>query len=244
MYWFCHISKWICHRFTCVLHPEPSSLLPPHIIPLGCPSAPAPSIQYCASNLDWQLVSYMIIIHWNMWFLFYISQYFLSRYYFSTYLSVSIFYFHDSEKWAVSVGGYSSSLGSLMWLQSARSFTWTWNVQDNFTYMLGTSAKNDWELRGSLFLSYNYGSILVLLYKNKQKENLPELLGAGPRTCPPLLRSHSIGHSKSQGQLESRGGETVLNARWKIINYTTQPPFWSSPKTVVEDKNIAELYSE
>ena len=24
------------------------------------PSAPAPSIQYCASNLDWQLVSYMI----------------------------------------------------------------------------------------------------------------------------------------------------------------------------------------
>ena len=30
MYWFCHISKWICHRYTCVLHPEPSSLLPPH----------------------------------------------------------------------------------------------------------------------------------------------------------------------------------------------------------------------
>ena len=29
-------------------------------IPLGRPSAPAPSIQYRASNLDWQLVSYMI----------------------------------------------------------------------------------------------------------------------------------------------------------------------------------------
>ena len=29
-------------------------------IPLGRPSAPAPSIQYHASNLDWQLVSYMI----------------------------------------------------------------------------------------------------------------------------------------------------------------------------------------
>ena len=28
MYWFCHISKWICHRYTCVPHPEPSSLLP------------------------------------------------------------------------------------------------------------------------------------------------------------------------------------------------------------------------
>ena len=40
--------------------PEPSSLFPPHTIPLGHPSAPAPSIQYCASNLDWRLVSYMI----------------------------------------------------------------------------------------------------------------------------------------------------------------------------------------
>ena len=31
-----------------------------HFIPLGRPSAPAPSIQYRASNLDWQLFSYMI----------------------------------------------------------------------------------------------------------------------------------------------------------------------------------------
>ena len=61
MYWFCHISKWIHHRFTCLPHPDPCSLLPPHTIPLGRPSAPAPSIQYCASNLDWQLVSYMIL---------------------------------------------------------------------------------------------------------------------------------------------------------------------------------------
>ena len=58
--WFCHISTWIHHGYTRVPHPEPSSLLPPHTIPLGRPSAPAPSIQYCASNLDWQLVSYMI----------------------------------------------------------------------------------------------------------------------------------------------------------------------------------------
>ena len=34
---------------------------PPHTIPLGHPSAPTPSIQYRASNLDWQLVSYMIL---------------------------------------------------------------------------------------------------------------------------------------------------------------------------------------
>ena len=61
MYWFCHISKWICHRYTCVPHSEPFSLLPPHTIPLGHPSAPARSIQYRASNLDWWHVSYMIL---------------------------------------------------------------------------------------------------------------------------------------------------------------------------------------
>ena len=44
-----------------VPHPEPSSLLPPHTITLGRPSAPASSIQYRASNLDWQLISYMIL---------------------------------------------------------------------------------------------------------------------------------------------------------------------------------------
>ena len=36
-------------------------VLPPHTIPLGCPSAPAPSIQYRASNLDWWLVPCMIL---------------------------------------------------------------------------------------------------------------------------------------------------------------------------------------
>ena len=35
LYWFCHISKWIRHRYTCVPHPEPSSLFPPHTIPQG-----------------------------------------------------------------------------------------------------------------------------------------------------------------------------------------------------------------
>ena len=61
LYWFCHISKSIRHRYTCVPHPEPPSLLPPHTIPLGRPSAPAPSIQYRASNLDWRLISYMLL---------------------------------------------------------------------------------------------------------------------------------------------------------------------------------------
>ena len=61
LYWFCHISTWVHHRYTRVPHPEPSSHLPPRTIPLGHPSAPAPSIQYRASNLDWWLVSYMIL---------------------------------------------------------------------------------------------------------------------------------------------------------------------------------------
>ena len=61
LYWFCHTSTWIHHRYTRVPHPEPSTLLPPHTIPLGRPSAPVLSNQYHASNLDWQFVSYMIL---------------------------------------------------------------------------------------------------------------------------------------------------------------------------------------
>ena len=60
MYWFCHISTWICHGCTCVPNPKPPSLLPPCTIPLGHPSAPAPSILYPASNLDWWFVSYIM----------------------------------------------------------------------------------------------------------------------------------------------------------------------------------------
>ena len=61
LYWFCHTSTWICHRYTRVPHPERPSLLPPCTIPLGHLSSPAPSIQYHASNLDWRFVSYMIL---------------------------------------------------------------------------------------------------------------------------------------------------------------------------------------
>ena len=61
LYWFCYISTWLHHRYTHVPHPEPSSVLPPRTISLGLPSAPAPSIQYRALNLDWWLISYMIL---------------------------------------------------------------------------------------------------------------------------------------------------------------------------------------
>ena len=61
LYWFCHTSTWIHHGCTSVPPPESLSHLPPRTIPLGHPSAPAPSILYHASNLDWRLVSHMIL---------------------------------------------------------------------------------------------------------------------------------------------------------------------------------------
>ena len=61
LYWFCHTLIWIHHRCPCVPHPEPLSHLPPHTIPLGHPSAPALTILYHASNLDWWFDSHMII---------------------------------------------------------------------------------------------------------------------------------------------------------------------------------------
>ena len=57
LYWFCHTSTWIHHGCTRVPHPEP----PPHTIPLGHPSAPAPSFLYHALNLDWRFISQMIL---------------------------------------------------------------------------------------------------------------------------------------------------------------------------------------
>ena len=61
LYWFCHTSTWIRHWYARVPHPEPPSHLPPRTIPLGRLSAPAPSILYPASNLDWWFISYMIL---------------------------------------------------------------------------------------------------------------------------------------------------------------------------------------
>ena len=61
LYWFCHTSTCIRLGCTRVPPPEPPSLLPPHTIPLGHPSAQAPSFLYPASNLDWRFISYMIL---------------------------------------------------------------------------------------------------------------------------------------------------------------------------------------
>ena len=52
LYRFCHTLTWIRHGCTCVPHPESPSHLPPQPIPLGYPSAPAPSTLSHASNLE------------------------------------------------------------------------------------------------------------------------------------------------------------------------------------------------
>ena len=61
LYWFCHTFTWIRHGCTWVPNPEPPSHFPPHIISLDHPRAPAPSIVYTVSNIDWRFVSYMIL---------------------------------------------------------------------------------------------------------------------------------------------------------------------------------------
>ena len=58
---FCQTSTWISHRCTCVPQPEPPSLLLPHPIPEGHPSAPALSTLSHALKLDRQSTSHMII---------------------------------------------------------------------------------------------------------------------------------------------------------------------------------------
>ena len=53
-----HESAMGVHVFPIL---NPATQLPPHTIPLGHPSAPALSILYHASNLDWRFISYMIL---------------------------------------------------------------------------------------------------------------------------------------------------------------------------------------
>ena len=67
LYWFCHTSTWIHHGCTRVPNPEPPSHHPPYTISLDHPSAPAPSILYPASNIDWWFVSYIIHVSMPFW---------------------------------------------------------------------------------------------------------------------------------------------------------------------------------
>ena len=81
---FCHTLTWISHGCTCVHHPEPTSHLPHHLIPLGHPSGPALSTLSHASNLGWWSVSHMIIYMFQ-WY----SGKFLKRWEYQTTLPAS-----------------------------------------------------------------------------------------------------------------------------------------------------------
>ena len=61
LYWFCHTLTWIYHGCTCIPKHEHPSHLPPHNISLGHHRAPAPSMLYPASDIDWWFDSYMIV---------------------------------------------------------------------------------------------------------------------------------------------------------------------------------------
>ena len=61
LYWLCHTLTWIHHGCTWIPKHELPSHLPSHIISLDHPRAPAPIILYPVSNIDWQLISYMIV---------------------------------------------------------------------------------------------------------------------------------------------------------------------------------------
>ena len=61
LYWFCHTLTWVHHGCIQAPNPESPSHLPPYIISLDHPRAPAPSILYLVSDIDWRFVSYMIV---------------------------------------------------------------------------------------------------------------------------------------------------------------------------------------
>ena len=63
----CHTLTWISHGVTCVPHPDPPSHLPLHPIPLGLPSAPAPST--CLMHPTWLVICFTLDnIHVSMLF--------------------------------------------------------------------------------------------------------------------------------------------------------------------------------
>ena len=60
-FFFFHTLAWIHQGCTCDPKHEPPFHLPHHNISLGHPHAPAPSILYPASDIDWRVISYMIV---------------------------------------------------------------------------------------------------------------------------------------------------------------------------------------
>ena len=58
---FCHTLTWISHGCTCVPCSRTPSYLPPHPMPLSCPSAPALSTMFHAQNFNCWSISHMVI---------------------------------------------------------------------------------------------------------------------------------------------------------------------------------------
>ena len=58
---FYHTSTWICHGYTYLPHPEPTSHLSTHPIPLGCPRVLTLDALLHASNLPWSSILHMLI---------------------------------------------------------------------------------------------------------------------------------------------------------------------------------------
>ena len=64
-YWFCHTLTWIHHECATVPKHESPSHLPPHNISLCHPHAPAPSILYPASDIDWRVFCFLYSSHFS-----------------------------------------------------------------------------------------------------------------------------------------------------------------------------------
>ena len=76
---FGHTMTWINHGCTWDPHPETPSLLPPHPIPLGCPSALALSALFHALNMDWSSVLHMVNVILHTYFKLHIFNAILSN---------------------------------------------------------------------------------------------------------------------------------------------------------------------
>ena len=61
LWFFCHTSTWISHRYTYVPSSWTPLLLPPHLTPLGCHRSPAWGSLHLTSNSHWLSVLHTVM---------------------------------------------------------------------------------------------------------------------------------------------------------------------------------------